>query len=78
MPDSVIQSDCHEWCRFPHSKEFLKLQIMNLLETIPELKSWIQGAKIDWGNSDKDLELSINWQSGFAQLSFDFEWIPNQ
>jgi hypothetical protein len=78
MPDSVIQSDCHEWCRFPHSTEFLKLQIMNLLETIPELKSWIQGAKIDWGNSDKDLELSINWQSGFAQLSFDFEWIPNQ
>jgi|GEM_PF-2197614 hypothetical protein len=78
MPDSIIQSDCHEWCRFPHSIEFLKLQIMNLLETIPELKSWIQGAKIDWGNSDQDLELSINWQSGFAQLSFDFEWIPNQ
>lgn len=77
LPNSIIQSDCHEWCRLPQSLEFLKVQIINLLETAPELKSWIKGAKVDWGNSTENLELSVSWQSGFAQLSFDFEWIPN-
>lgn len=78
IPNSIIQSDCHEWCLFPQSPEFLKLQIINLLETTPELKSWIKGVKIDWGNSEENLNPSIPWKSGFAQLSFDFEWIPNQ
>ncbi|WRH68024.1 MAG: hypothetical protein RSE13_06990 [Planktothrix sp. GU0601_MAG3] len=78
IPSSIIQSDSHEWCRFPQLIEFLKLQIINLLETTPELKSWIKGVKIDWGNSQENLKLSIPWKSGFAQLSFDFEWIPDQ
>ncbi|VXD18909.1 conserved hypothetical protein [Planktothrix serta PCC 8927] len=78
VPESIIQSDGSEWCRFPQSLEILKMQIINLLETIPELKSWVKGVKVDWGNSNQDLELSINWQSGFAQLSLDFEWIPDQ
>ena len=78
ISNSIIQSDDHEWCRFPQSLEFLKMQIINLLETTPELKSWIKGVKIDWGNSHENLTLSIPWKSGFAQLSFDFEWIPNQ
>ncbi|SKB12871.1 hypothetical protein PL11201_450030 [Planktothrix sp. PCC 11201] len=78
IPNSIIQSDSHEWCRFPQLIEFLKLQIINLLETTPELKSWIKGVKIDWDNSPENLKLSIPWKSGFAQLSFDFEWIPDQ
>ncbi len=77
-PESIIQSDGSEWCRFPQSLEFLKMQIINLLETIPELKSWMKGVKVDWGNYNENLELSINWQSGLAQLSLDFEWIPEQ
>ncbi|CAD5933165.1 hypothetical protein PCC9214_01426 [Planktothrix tepida] len=78
IPESIIQSDWSELCRSPQSLVVLKLQIINLLETLPELQSWMKGVKIDWGNSNEDLELSPNWQSGLAQLSLDFEWIPAQ
>ncbi|MBE9144563.1 hypothetical protein IQ236_15240 [Planktothrix mougeotii LEGE 06226] len=78
IPESIIQSDWSEWCRSPQSLVVLKLQVINLLETLPELQSWMKGVKIDWGNPNEDLELSTNWQPGLAQLSLDFEWIPAQ
>jgi hypothetical protein len=73
--ESIIQSDWIEWCRSPQSLDCLKLQIINILETVPELKSWMKKVKIEESHSDASLELSNNWQSGLAQLSFDFEWI---
>ncbi len=74
--ESIIQSDSIEWCRSPQSLDFLKSQIINILENVPEIKSWMKGVKIEGENCD--LELSNTWQSGLAQLSFDFEWISGQ
>lgn len=76
-PESIIQSDNCEWCQFPQSIEFLIKQTTELLQTSPELKSWMNEAKLDWGTPNQTLELPLTWQTGFAQLSVGFEWIKD-
>lgn len=76
-PESIIQSDSCEWCQLPQSIEFLIRQATNRLETLPELTSWMKGAKLDWGYPNQNIELPITWQTGFAQLSIGFEWIKD-
>lgn len=76
-PESIIQSNDCEWCQSPQSIKFLMTQATNLLQTLPEIKSWMDQVKLDWGYPTQNLEQPITWQTGSAQLSIGFEWIKD-